>query len=458
MSVEDLVISLTIKEGGKLDDLRKQLDSIFGKKGAKTPDFAKIFKVDFSKDLTIIKRKLDFLVPTVFGTSIQSTRRISASTLKVQRATRGLTMEKIKAMDPSNLFPKFGLKMEAGAEALEKKLEAFMDDVEDQLELGARGIFSGSKANLFASIVGNLQKISSTEGGRIATLIDQMRALIKEKSLQNALQKVLQSKGLTVESEKYVHSLKESILKTLKRDIKTKEDIFKSGGVQAAEKRERKRALTEAQKLITRGIFKSGIVTKEQKEAIQKSLGLDANDVKEFSRRLDLFVSEGALKLPELFENQAKKFTHDTDQLVIETKALLSESHLPEVEKRLKEVLDEGKSLAYFAYGTTKKGREGMKALGVPLITIGGKRELLEKFGIKTTQMPDAQIDEVLEKTLKEIQKAEAKSRKAVFAEYGLESLYDKLESSSDKDKEEIIFKISGKIDESNRGGGSLAF
>jgi len=62
VNVDDLVISLTIKETGKLGQLKKQLDAIVGKRGQKAPSFN--LDPSIKADLNYIKRRIIFLMPT----------------------------------------------------------------------------------------------------------------------------------------------------------------------------------------------------------------------------------------------------------------------------------------------------------------------------------------------------------------------------------------------------------
>lgn len=60
-TVDDLVISLTIKETGKLGKLQKQLEAIVGKKGEKIPTFG--MDTETKGMLSFIKRRIMFIAP-----------------------------------------------------------------------------------------------------------------------------------------------------------------------------------------------------------------------------------------------------------------------------------------------------------------------------------------------------------------------------------------------------------
>ena len=80
-TVDDLVISLTIKETGKLGKLQKQLEAIVGKKGQLLPTLQ--IPPKLTHDIDYIRRRMDYLIPVVSPSSREVTKlKMQASSLE----------------------------------------------------------------------------------------------------------------------------------------------------------------------------------------------------------------------------------------------------------------------------------------------------------------------------------------------------------------------------------------
>lgn len=114
MSTSDnLIISLTVKEGGNLDKLRKQLKSLVGERGEKKFDFSR-FELDplVKRDIKYIKDQIYWLRPTRLPTKEmpKELRRVSSTILKdLEDFDKDIVEKILRTPDISTLFEEFGV-------------------------------------------------------------------------------------------------------------------------------------------------------------------------------------------------------------------------------------------------------------------------------------------------------------------------------------------------------------
>jgi len=130
-TVDDLVVSLTIKPTSNLGRLQKQLDSIVGKTGK---DFRLLSSLMYlKKDLNIIKRQVKWLRPTVLPTGRQpkQLRKVAGTLLKDISELQEEVVEKLlKTPKIKTLMEEFGVKT---TEELKGKMITSLEHVKETL-------------------------------------------------------------------------------------------------------------------------------------------------------------------------------------------------------------------------------------------------------------------------------------------------------------------------------------
>lgn len=140
-TVDDLVISLTIKENSRLGRLQKQLDAIVGKKGARV-GFGLGALGNIPADIAQIKKQMQWLRPSVLPTkeSPVQLRRVAGSILKDLEDNMSSIVSKIMTVKPQYFKT---LKDELGAltdEELKSSLESSLNQVRETVS----DIFKGT--------------------------------------------------------------------------------------------------------------------------------------------------------------------------------------------------------------------------------------------------------------------------------------------------------------------------
>lgn len=133
-TVDDLVISLTIKEGGNLDKLRKQLKAIVGEKGEKKKlDFGKL-DPSIKKDLDWIKHEISFIAPGMIPGSgdkwgLAKTGKKYLKWVRERGGSDNLAERVIPKLDKDIKAMKIGLGLDADASMVELK-ETLVDIID----------------------------------------------------------------------------------------------------------------------------------------------------------------------------------------------------------------------------------------------------------------------------------------------------------------------------------------
>lgn len=209
-TVDDLVISLTIKETSRLSDLQNQLEAIVGKKGEKAP----IFGIDPSlkADLTFIKRKMSYLVPVVAPRSIEKEKMkaYAASTkLLIQRYKGEISdfLSKLPEKEMEKMFNEFNVKTE---DELSKAIEFLFEDFAGEAEDIFKGLAGGEKSKRALDALTNFIKtIREEEGLKVTTLRELIEAFPEP---QERWEKILKKLGLLSTGQFRIFKLKEEIL------------------------------------------------------------------------------------------------------------------------------------------------------------------------------------------------------------------------------------------------------
>ena len=206
VTVDDLVISLTIKETSKLGRLQKQLDSIVGKKGEKAPTFG--LDASVKADLSAIKRRIIFLMPTTIPGknkpyAMAETARIASSIL--EKDIRDYA-EKITPKNPDVLkrtMAEFGVKTRPElVDALEDKIK----DWQLRLEEVMSKTWTNDQAQKFLVNIDDLISRAEVPEGWSKVLMTNIDNAIGERNKEVA--EILRKVGLDIKAEQYVATIK----------------------------------------------------------------------------------------------------------------------------------------------------------------------------------------------------------------------------------------------------------
>jgi len=196
-TVDDLVISLTIKETGSLGKLKKEVEALTGKRmgfGKTIPNlmYLKRDLIGLKDDTNWIKKRIIFLMPTVIprsGEKLKETARIAHSLIDTTRESlidKMATTKELKSI------------MEANDIKTEEELRVFLgeklNEYQYRLEDIMKGIWTGDKAQKFVVRLNNLISAQALKSGKAKMLLDDIENSIAEMNREIAM--LLTEKGL----------------------------------------------------------------------------------------------------------------------------------------------------------------------------------------------------------------------------------------------------------------------
>lgn len=193
--VDDLIISLTIKEGGKLDNLRKQLKTIVGKTGEKTPEFE--LDPDIRRRIYSIDDRIKWIHPVV-------TPRTNVGIIEALRITRRDLQEykerasqRIRRVEPHERdLEDWGV---TTVEDLDKVMGEQIDDLilrlNSMIAMGIGGPKAQELNDRIRSLISGLEK----EGGYRKSMYDYILKGIKE--FQGEIEQLFKKLGIPIISQ-----------------------------------------------------------------------------------------------------------------------------------------------------------------------------------------------------------------------------------------------------------------
>ena len=213
VTVDDLVISLTIKETSKLGRLQKQLDSIVGKKGEKAPTFG--LDASVKADLSAIKRRIIFLMPsTIPGKAkpyaMAETARIASSIL--EKDIRAYA-KKIMPKDQNVLQRTMA---EFGVETKDELVDVLEDKIKDwqlRLEEVMSRTWVNDQAQKFLVSIDDLIHRAEVPEGWSKVLMTNIDNAVGERNKEIA--DILKKLGLTVKPEQWIARIKPEFVKKM---------------------------------------------------------------------------------------------------------------------------------------------------------------------------------------------------------------------------------------------------
>ncbi|MEE9438995.1 MAG: hypothetical protein V3V14_08355 [Saprospiraceae bacterium] len=225
-TVDDLVISLTIKETGNLGKLKKSLDSLVGTKagGIKgvVPSFMYLKRdlIGLKQDSTYIKKRLTFLMPNVIPRSKEQMKETARIARTLIDKTRETLIDKMISKDKNALL---GM-MQAQGITTEAELREFLGDklteYQYRLEEIMRGRWSGEKAQRFLVRMDRLIAAQDFAGGYSKKLLEDIENSIAEFNREMAI--LLEARGISAIPEfqiyqPYLEKLSEAMMTAVRR-------------------------------------------------------------------------------------------------------------------------------------------------------------------------------------------------------------------------------------------------
>ena len=213
-TVDDLVISLTIKETGKLGKLQKQLEAIVGKNGQLLPTLQ--IPPKLTHDIDYIRRRMDYLIPVVSPSSREVNKlKMQASSLEklidnyrneIRDFLLGLKAEDLQKIAEDLNVPVDDMNaLEVGMSEI---LEDWQGELDDFRKGRARNIESSKRfMDKVRDILGSLRQ---KEGERLTALREAIR-LIPE--AQGRWERIMKKMGVGKEAQFQAYLLKQEIVK-----------------------------------------------------------------------------------------------------------------------------------------------------------------------------------------------------------------------------------------------------
>jgi len=214
VTVDDLVISLTIKETGKLGKLQKQLDSLVGKSGRSgIPRFATSLMY-IKRDLNTIKSRMSYLMPTeIPGEGRPHAMAIAA---KTAHDLIGVNIKKYaekfmssKQGVQKNIAKALGIKTEDLQDFFEGKLR----DYQYRLENIISGSWTTPSAQKFLANIDDMILRGDMEIGERKVLFNNIEASISE--FNSEVAQLLERLGIFAIPEFSVFKMTEDVLEAI---------------------------------------------------------------------------------------------------------------------------------------------------------------------------------------------------------------------------------------------------
>jgi len=462
VNVDDLVISLTIKETSKLGQLKKQLDAIVGKRGEKAP----VFGLDptIKMDLTFIKRKMNYLVPVVSPRSGEKQRLkayAGSTKLLIQRYKGEISdfLSNLEGKEMNKMLEDFNV---ATQEQLSVAIEALMDDFTGEAEDIFKGITGGEKSKRFLDRINELIRSVRQKEGLKTTAIRELIESVPE--AQERWEKILEKLGLIKTGQFKMFELQDEVInknEVIKNWLElNKEGIDAFGKYFEGEKAVYEplvRALTDLgfgddlqnvleniaeiqddvnlQNLLGAMLkaFQKGLparVPQAFKEYIQKVIkplistatGQPLSPTTGMPRKLDISVFKDAAKLLDILPEQPKNIQEALEKgfTSLELKNILKDTGT--IRDQMRDYVKIfGDNLIILARGATREGRERAKSYGITkIITVPSLRPVEEKLGIERVISEISETKKALEKLTTEISEKTLDQARRVLDESGV--------------------------------------
>jgi len=217
-TVDDLVISLTIKETSKLGSLAKQLEAIVGKRGEKAPKFG--FDKTIKTDLNLIKQRLTYLMPTEIPGSERPKAMAITAKIEFDLIDKYIKkyVEKLTPIDEKDV-KNFAKGLGIPEEDLGKFLESKLRDWQYRLEEIMSETWTTPSAQRFLVRIDDLiSRKEMVEGGR-KTIFTSIENSISEFNAEVA--QLLKKLGIFAIPEFSVFKMTEDVLSTIADDLGT---------------------------------------------------------------------------------------------------------------------------------------------------------------------------------------------------------------------------------------------
>lgn len=380
-TVDDLLISLTIKKGSDLDGLKQQLDSLVGKDGKKKLDFSNIKDlVIIKKDVRSINQQMRFLLPARMGNTSQEIAH-AASRMLLQSKKYGKTaLEEainVRPQDVPKLYKRYGVEEGEKEKLLENLQEGFLRDIEAMAEAYSSG--SLTDVTTGKEFLRRYNNFLFGAGGRqkIGALTDLQKMLIEP---QEDIEKILKEIGVKIDPQKSIYKIKSSILSN---------------------------PIVEKFLSERTSDLESPYVTGKEKRELQKLLGVKTS-IAESRSFIDVFVKEGGLNLKKIMPDKADLIDKLGDSFMLELKSIITPDDINQIKDRVEKSIKDVLFLALAAQPNVPGKVAGIK--GAHLAIMSGTKKIMEDLGI----IPEAISEKELSKRTKQqtIESAELQYKK----------------------------------------------
>jgi len=364
--VDDLVISLTIKEGGNLDKLRKQLKTIVGAKGGRIGAGFMFLKKDLitvKRDVKVIKDIVKWLRPTRMPTKQQPKRmRAIAGTLlhDLDEFAEDIVEKILKTPKLKTLKREAGVKttaelrtvMGASMEGVRETIQDIYDDITD---------LPPYKVEEAITVLDHLIKESQSDR-KIG--LKHWRAITKvtpESIYQDKIEDIIKEQGIPFESQKSLYHVKKDALE-----------------------------LPEIQKTLDMGLTRWEALLLKQIKFERNDLSRELRDIKDATSNRNLREAFGLTvrDSSDVLSGAIVKALKDPDKVkeIYDKiyKAVYKKPTPEEIEERMGKTVDEELKkdldrIVKDTYDWTVKATEGADKVDVELEKLGALRKL---FGL----------------------------------------------------------------------------
>ncbi len=225
VTVDDLVISLTIKETGRLGRLQKQLDSLVGKKG-RISGITNLTggMMYIKRDLKTIIARLKYLMPTEIprGSKGQVIAAKTTSDLMDKYSRKyAKSLVPQKESDQKRMMEEFGVE---NIPELEDALESKISDWQYRLEAIMSSEYTGPKAQRLIARFDDMIKRADMDVGRRKELLTSIEAAISEFNVEVA--QLLEKVGIKAFPEMFIYRPIKKLIPEAIRQAISRGDYF----------------------------------------------------------------------------------------------------------------------------------------------------------------------------------------------------------------------------------------
>lgn len=222
-TIGELEVSLTITRGSDLHNLHKQLETLVGPKGKKTPEISVDIDPTLYRRLDEIQYKINWLLPVGSKSQqkrddfIKETAIIAKDLIKFKEDL----VDRLGEIDPKyleSLMDEWGLDENATDEDIREMFTKYVDEIIDNISYYADHGIVNNKVESVKTLAKNfLNSINTTTGENLSLLRKLMEKIGENQTLW---EKMLSELGALEKGQKQFYGLKNDIEKIFKDQLK----------------------------------------------------------------------------------------------------------------------------------------------------------------------------------------------------------------------------------------------